>query len=85
MYLLQTLSVASIVIPTIPTPPCSEHDEEDTEDDDDNDNASNITHKSNIYIYISKHIHYRDAIRHCLSDCIECAALLTTIIVGDEP
>jgi len=34
MYLLQTLSVASIVIPTIPTPPCSKQDEDDSEEDE---------------------------------------------------
>lgn len=45
MYLLQTLSVASIVIPTIPTPPCSKQDEEDSEYYDDDKKITNFTHK----------------------------------------
>ena len=83
MWLLaRLLSVTSKVIPAITSPPCAKHEEDDAEDYDDDDNASNITHKS--YIWLSKHIHYRDVLRHCLTDGVECSSFLTAIIIAYE-
>jgi len=82
VVLLHHLSVTSKVITAITSPPCTKHEEDDAEDYDDDNNASNITHKS--YVLISKHIHYRDVLSHCLLDGVECSSLLTTIIIAYE-
>ena len=76
------LSVTSKVIPAITSPPCAKHEEDDAEDDDDDDNATNITHK--LYFLISKYIYYRDVLRHCLTDGVECSSFLAAIIIAYE-
>ena len=76
------LSVTSKVIPAITSPPCAKHEEDDAEDDDDDDNATNIAHK--LYFLISKYIYYRDVLRHCLTDGVECSSFLAAIIITYE-